>query len=71
MDNFSLALEDCFLQSLKCKGDLFAWCNRRKGDDMKCAKLDRFVCNESWHNLYPMFVSKNMLFLVQIIGLFL
>lgn len=60
--NFSLALEDCLLQSLKCKGDLYTWCNRRKSDDMICAKLDRFVCNESWHNLYPVSVQENHAF---------
>lgn len=60
--NFSLALEDCSLRFIKCKGDLYTWCNRRKGDEMICAKLDRFVCDESWHNLYPMSVAENHAF---------
>lgn len=62
MDNFSLALKDCSLHSLKSKGDPYTQCNRRKIIDMMCAKLDRFFCNEAWHNMFLMSVTENHAF---------
>lgn len=53
MQEFREAIDDCCLAYLHCKGDLFTWMNRRSGNGIILERLDRFLGNLEWRNLFP------------------
>lgn len=60
MTDFSEALDESGLQDISFKGDHLTWCNKRRGDDMILARLDRFVCNFDWHMAFPSAEVENL-----------
>ncbi|XP_073272102.1 uncharacterized protein [Primulina huaijiensis] len=53
MQGFRDALDDCDLQDLHCRGELFTWANRRMGNQLILERLDRFVGTLEWRLMYP------------------
>lgn len=60
MKDFSEALDGSGLQDIPFKGDHFTWCNKRKGNYMILARLDRFVSNFDWHMFLPSAEVENL-----------
>lgn len=60
MDNFRVALSDCNLRDLGFRGDIFTWCNRRPGLTRVFERLDRFLGNDAFHDLFPHFQVLNL-----------
>ncbi|XP_075499819.1 uncharacterized protein LOC142538372 [Primulina tabacum] len=60
MTEFSNTLDDCGLCDILARGDRFTWCNRRKGDALIFARLDRYICNYGWHSTFPEAVLENL-----------
>ncbi|XP_073025074.1 uncharacterized protein [Primulina eburnea] len=50
---FRDTLDDCALQDLHCRGELFTWANRRMGNQLILERLDRFVGTLEWRLMYP------------------
>lgn len=53
MQEFREMIDDCGLADLRCKGDLFTWSNRRSGNEIILARLDRYFGNLEWTNIFP------------------
>lgn len=60
MRAFSDTLDECGLQDVKSRGDYFTWFNRRQGSDMIFARLDRYVCNSEWQQMFPTAEFENL-----------
>ena len=52
MDAFRNALSFCDLSDLGCKGTRFTWNNRQEGDFFIQARLDRFVADAEWCEIF-------------------
>ncbi|KAK3230806.1 hypothetical protein Dsin_002687 [Dipteronia sinensis] len=52
IDNFRSAFDDCGLHDLGFSGPEFKWSNKRNGSDMVQERLDRYVCNSYWQNMF-------------------
>lgn len=63
MNAFSEALNDCGLSDLSCIGDPFTWSNKRSGSDRILARLERFLSNAAWHEVFPDAVVENLCFM--------
>lgn len=50
---FHNLLDCCQLQDLRYDGNIFTWCNGREGCSSINERLDRFVANKEWQELYP------------------
>ncbi|KAL9675160.1 hypothetical protein QQ045_003361 [Rhodiola kirilowii] len=55
MRAFRNVLEECGLFDLGCNGNLFTFSNKRMGEREARVRLDRFVANENWRRLFPLF----------------
>lgn len=53
MSAFAEVLYDSGLQDMSFVGDQFTWSNRRGGDEMILARLDRFLCSADWKLNFP------------------
>lgn len=53
MKEFKDILRDCYLRDLDFKGSKYAWCNKRGGLSSISKRLDRFVANSYWCQLFP------------------
>lgn len=54
MDDFHEVLAMCDLRDLGCVGSLFTWCNNREGDHIIFERLDCFLANSHWCELFPL-----------------
>lgn len=53
MNNFREALNSCGLLDLGYTGDLFTWCNKWRNKPPIYNRLDRFVGNQAFIDLFP------------------
>ncbi|KAL8543110.1 hypothetical protein ACS0TY_003848 [Phlomoides rotata] len=53
MSDFVEVLDDLDLRDLETSGPKFTWQNKRKGSQRVWEKLDRFVANVGWSELFP------------------
>lgn len=53
MQNFRDTMNLCNLKDVGYEGYPFTWTNGREGDDNIQERLDRFLANEDWLNLFP------------------
>lgn len=53
IENFRSALDDCGLQDLDYLGDTFTWTNRQGESDQIIERLDKFIANEEYWQLFP------------------
>lgn len=53
MNDFISLLNDCDLQDMGFKGVKYTWCNRRGARDCISERLDRFLANSKWLNMFP------------------
>ncbi|KAF4402657.1 hypothetical protein G4B88_012442 [Cannabis sativa] len=45
--------DKCSLADMGFEGQCFTWINKRQGAAHVQERLDRFCCNQEWHNLFP------------------
>lgn len=55
-------LDICGLHDLPYTGPRFTWSNKRQGDNLIFARLDRFVCNQAWQSIFPHAEALNLEF---------
>ncbi|KAF4349753.1 hypothetical protein G4B88_029501, partial [Cannabis sativa] len=53
MAEFQQALDKCSLVDMGYDGQCFTWLNKRQGAAHVQERLDRFCCNQDWHELFP------------------
>ncbi|XP_042950087.1 uncharacterized protein LOC122282202 [Carya illinoinensis] len=53
MREFREVLSDCHLRDLGYVGSLFTWSNRRGEEDLVKERLDRFLANSLWCDMFP------------------
>ncbi|KAF4347816.1 hypothetical protein G4B88_012929 [Cannabis sativa] len=53
MTEFQNALDRCSLADLGFEGQCFTWLNKRQGGAHVQERLDRYFCNQRWHDLFP------------------
>lgn len=54
MDAFRGVLEECGMDDLGYKGDMFTWRNNQfTGEDFIKERLDRAMCNGEWRQMFP------------------
>ncbi|XP_060961854.1 uncharacterized protein LOC133032051 [Cannabis sativa] len=53
MSDFQQALDKCSLVDMGFEGQCFTWLNKRHGGAHVQERLDRYFCNQEWHDLYP------------------
>ncbi|XP_045797508.1 uncharacterized protein LOC123891638 [Trifolium pratense] len=58
---FRSTLTLCDLQDLGYKGDIFTWTNKQQSQHLIKARLDRFLANSAWKNLFPVFCNYHLL----------
>lgn len=59
VNNFSNCCQSIGLQDVKWVGSNWTWTNGRKGKARIKERLDRFVANKAWMNLFPRALSTN------------
>ena len=60
MENFRMALADCGLRDLGCKGDKFTWRNNsHNASNYIKERLDRAVATKEWCNRFPAYTVVN------------
>lgn len=52
MKNFREVVKECNLMDLGSSGRLMRWSNKRYGHGLIKERLDRFLCNKEWENLF-------------------
>ena len=52
INEFSDALRDCNLKDVGFKGYPFTWSDGRYGQGIVEERLDRFVCNKDWSDIF-------------------
>lgn len=52
MKNFREAVKECNLMDLGSSGCLITWSNKRYGHGLIEERLDRFLCNKEWGNIF-------------------
>lgn len=62
MLDFRLALHDYELVNFEFSGPTITWVNKRGGGANVQERLDRFVCNLSWRNLFPLEMVEHLEF---------
>ncbi|KAL5759780.1 hypothetical protein ACOSP7_018287 [Xanthoceras sorbifolium] len=55
MDDCRATLDDCGLMDIGFDGSGYTWSNKSSDGELVMERLDRFVCNEEWHLLFPFF----------------
>ncbi|CAM8916763.1 unnamed protein product [Rhodiola kirilowii] len=55
MRAFRNVLEECGLFDLGWNGNLFTFSNKRMGEREARVRLDRFVANENWRRMFPLY----------------
>lgn len=60
IQNLCDTLDFCGLKDLNFKGDIFTWCNRRHSDDQVSLRLDRFVANSAFLDIFPECLVSNL-----------
>ncbi|KAF4372682.1 hypothetical protein F8388_000849, partial [Cannabis sativa] len=53
ISDFQQALDKCDLVDMGFEGQCFTWLNKRQGVAHVQERLDRYFCNQDWHNLFP------------------
>lgn len=53
IEQFRAMMDDCGLQDLDYVGDMFTWSNCQMASDQINERLDRFIANESFCQLFP------------------
>ncbi|XP_074287926.1 uncharacterized protein LOC141613091 [Silene latifolia] len=53
MNNFQAAIDDCALKDVPWEGYAFTFDNGQAGLDNRQCRLDRALCSDSWHDLFP------------------
>ena len=51
--NFRMALFNCNLVYLGCKGPMITWINKIGKGNYIQERLDRFVCEKKWQEMFP------------------
>lgn len=52
MRSFILVIDDCELKDMGYSGSIYTWCNRRGSNNNISERLDRFLANIEWKNLF-------------------
>ncbi|XP_050207309.1 uncharacterized protein LOC126656749 [Mercurialis annua] len=52
MDEFRSTVDDCGVADMGFEGHSFTWTNRRAGDQLIQIRLDRFLANSKWQELF-------------------
>lgn len=50
----------CALSDLGFSGNQYTWSNSRKGEHNIRERLDHFLANDAWKDLYPLFKVKHL-----------
>lgn len=58
--DFREVLDDCNLWDLGCTGGLFTWCNRRQSGNQVHLRLDRFIANSTFCDLFENYQVTNL-----------
>ncbi|KAK6134544.1 hypothetical protein DH2020_031714 [Rehmannia glutinosa] len=60
--NFQSTLEECELSDFQFTGHKFTWNNKREGTGNIQARLDRFLSNFRWKNIFPNAITAHLPF---------
>lgn len=53
LNGFRDVMNEVDLSEILAKGPRYTWMNKRRGRNLILEKLDRYVANNTWRNLYP------------------
>ncbi|XP_041009488.1 uncharacterized protein LOC121253551 [Juglans microcarpa x Juglans regia] len=56
--DFRLVLDDCALSDMGYHCSKYTWCNGRVSQNRISERIDRFLANDSWSNMFPTSVVK-------------
>ncbi|XP_074288057.1 uncharacterized protein LOC141613217 [Silene latifolia] len=53
IDDFLRCVEDCEMMDIQAIGAFYTWNNKQRPEDRTYSRLDRFMVNKAWTDLFP------------------
>ncbi|XP_074290581.1 uncharacterized protein LOC141617298 [Silene latifolia] len=53
IEHFKNCMVECGMLDIRAIGSLFTWNNKRRPEDRTYSRLDRFMVNQDWCDLFP------------------